>query len=150
MIVVEATQKRISMKRISLLLALMVFSAPQARAADRYANVHSVAVISVLGDGIALRQVTDLTQSAIAPIAVFDAKTGKKLDYGTASFVAPSLLQGPMGLLPCDKRIWPQDPANPDENEARQIRADLMAAVTLSLSIALKSAKLSDKAPDEP
>lgn len=45
-------------------------------AADRYANIHSVAIVSALGDGILLEQKADVTLSNLAPDIVFDSKLG--------------------------------------------------------------------------
>lgn len=53
---------------------LLLATANASFGADRYANIHSVAIVSVLGDGILLEQKADVTLSDVAPSVVFDSK----------------------------------------------------------------------------
>jgi hypothetical protein len=81
-------------------------------------------------------------------VTVFDAKTGKVIDFGTANLATRNFLRNPKPLLFCDGKLWPDDPEHLDDARATQLRTDIMAVMARSLPIALEGANLIEKADD--
>ena len=134
------------------------FSARPQSSVDAFIIVHPVKydapsmlrTVEIARTGIVLTHtkglfgVSDTSLNIDYMVSVLDAKTGKKIDYGTAFTRTPEFFHpNPVPLLFCDtKKAWPQDPQHPDEAVLKQLDAEIMAVIATSLPVALNGANL--------